>query len=258
MYESKTVIAAYRAVFAMLYDLRIDVPPTQLEEWSFVIPAIVDFADAYALFPALEGKIFKQIVDTEHGMTELIAHNPFRFLKVACKLQSPTIYKEATAHAVAMYDTLHLSYETCARCMGVYFADTDEAELHDRFHTHAREFHEKLHRLERGLIRIDPEDLPDDLELGDDDLRIGQAIWREWVLRDTTSFPAADHDAFSALLHNDFDVAEKVADWGGNICARISVDTDDIHRATEVYFKKGKILLGITQLRHVLIILNNF
>jgi hypothetical protein len=120
-----------------MYGLRIDFPVTQLQKAPLIIPILVDFADAYGLLPGWNDKIFSVIFGGSCDGYESIAGNPFRLLKVACKLQSKVVYQEAMIHAVGINDKPGSNKSLCDP---EWSKENGEHELYAYFEAHAKDF----------------------------------------------------------------------------------------------------------------------
>jgi len=84
IYHTSQIVEAYKIGLALLYGLRIDWPASDEEvmrKAASVIPAVVDFADAYGLLPALNDRINALIFGHAWSGFDLIGTAPFQVLR---------------------------------------------------------------------------------------------------------------------------------------------------------------------------------
>ncbi|KAK5126900.1 hypothetical protein LTR85_008258 [Meristemomyces frigidus] len=236
-YSSEVIVAAYKIGFALIYDLRIDLPSEvkDLKTSSQVIPAVVDFLDAYGLLPAYNSHVNAMVFGHKWSGYDIIGLHPFRMLQVACKLQSQIIFQEALRHAVGLHalygcttnDTL--TFYSCTLLL-----DIGEAELHERVSKGAKELNSDLESLVRAFLTFTPQCCN---KLGTARV-VGLAIWRDWVINHMGIGPDHNHDGFKALAWKDYDVSDIIRDWASKDWDKeVGVRFGHVHRAVESCFR---------------------
>lgn len=236
-HTSPTVIAAYRVGFALIYGKRISPSGFDLRELGMLIPAVVDFADAYGLLPAFNYNINSLIFGYDWDGYDLVAANPFQMLRVSCKLESETIYKEAMKHAVALHhrfaaDGFGPCYTTS------FFDDIGESELQKHFNYHAQAFREELDSLSKYLLIIQP----GACEKIGTAKHIGIAIYRDWII-DNMVNPGSQTSCYRGvldLLEKTYDVSDIIGRWSTKDWQKeVGVRFGHVHRAVEDYFRQA-------------------
>ena len=226
------MITAYKIGFALIYGLRIDLPATEVHKAAFFIPALMDFLDVHGLLPAYNDKVINVIFGGSCDGYELVAGDPIRFLKVACTLQSKVIYQEAMIHAVGIVDKIGGPEIRDPE----WSAKIGEHQLHLQFTSHAKEFHDKITRIERHLLHVHP-DCRNKLDIA---LDIGLAIFRAWVGRHISDY-SGSHTAIIKILERDHDIANEICTWGPQKDKQIiNVKFGNIHRVIENTFVKAR------------------
>lgn len=240
-YSSEAItVAAYKIGFALLYDLRIDLPfghadsSLNIKKASFIIPAVVDFLDAYGLLPAYNDQVISTIFGQKWCGYDLIGQNPFRMLLVACKLQSQSIYQEAMKHAVGLRE-LFGPDQTDTYYSDTFLLDIGEAELHEHLVRHTKELQSDLADLQHDLFQLA---LINTHHRGIT-YHIGIAIWRDWLITHIGA-PGYDHSGFIKLASKEYNVSQIVGDWSTKGWEdSIGVRVADIHRVVEGCFQEA-------------------
>merc|ERR1712070_1147801 len=134
-------ILAHKTLFAMMYDLSIDIETNDIQKMAKLIPTVVALADAYTMLPRFGSKIHELLFSSDNGF-HVIAQCPFGMLKVACKLRSKAIYHHAMRHAVSLQALILEVKEGTGddedESDGSYFAQVGENELQEAFDKHVK------------------------------------------------------------------------------------------------------------------------
>ena len=236
MYKGCTIITAYRIGFALIYGLRIKLPADEVHKAAFFISALVDFLDAHGLLPTYNDKVLGVIFGGSCDGYDLIAGDPFRFLRVACKLQSEVIFREAMMHAVAIHNRLS---EACTMaCDPKWFSAIGEQRLYKQCKAQAKTFHSKIARIDRHLLHIEPMCCGKITVARD----IGMAIFREWITQNTSDGDDGyrSHVEIIRILKKDWDIPDMITRYrpynNGQI---VNVNVGHIHRTIENSFEQA-------------------
>ncbi|KAI6910418.1 hypothetical protein KC318_g1256 [Hortaea werneckii] len=213
---SATVILAHKILFAMLYDLEIELDHENMPEMAAIVNTMVDLADAYAMLPKFAIKIHHLLFSRDLGY-KLIAECPYGMPRASCKLRSQVVYKEAMRHAVGLHAyTLELMEDAKANIRSIvfdYFAENNEPELQGAFDEHVRVLRGKVRTLEKQLLRLEP-DFRFESGVTDSTTRaIATAILRNWIVKNIVSPEDCSHVGVLGLARREISIAEIVCNW---------------------------------------------
>lgn len=242
-YHSSQIITAHKIGFALIYNLRIEWPAEDMAKAASVIPAVVDFADAYGLLPSLRDRISTLIFGHKWSGFDVIAAQPFQMLRVACKLQSEVIYKEAMKHAVAIHRVLDGTAPSRLLYSPTFLSDIGETGLDNELAKHAQIFRETSNRLGDSLLGIRPLACN---KIGVAEA-IGVAIFRDWVIKNIKhAIPLYENRngldyGLIYLSTKSYDISHimtgwSTKDWHGEVGVRFG----HVHRAVESCFSQAR------------------
>lgn len=216
-----------------MYDIGVSLSHAAPES-AAILTCLVDFADAYGLLPAWTEKLISLMFGHNWNGFDLIAANPLRFLLVARKLRSVSIYQEAMRHAVG------LKYFLIMQDMLFADSDFDEAELDSCLDSHTKAFRDSCAYFEGELIRLEPSGdpkygLPRD---------VGLAMWRDFILKQLVGRKRVT--ILYLLREGAFDISTVTAYWGGNNgpwYESVSVPVSQVHQVIEGCLRTAQQLL---------------
>ncbi|KAI6870163.1 hypothetical protein KC338_g2744 [Hortaea werneckii] len=214
---SQMAILAHKTLFAMMYDLTIDIATSDIQKMATLIPTVVALADAYAILPRLGSKIHELLFSGDNGFN-VIAHCPFSMLKVACKLRPKAIYHHAMRHAVGLQALILEVKDNTGddedESDGSYFAQEGENELQKAFDKHVKALRRQMKTLNRQLLRLEP---PFDIGIHSDPTArsIATAIWRSWLVKTISTVQDGGHQGICAMAKRGINAAELLDDWAG-------------------------------------------
>ncbi|KAK4539192.1 hypothetical protein LTR36_001168 [Oleoguttula mirabilis] len=233
-YPSHIIVSAYKVGFALLYNLRVDLATDvkNIRASAQVIPAVVDFLDAYGLLPAYNPLISDMLFGGSGCGYDIIGQNPLRMLLVACKMQSQNMYQEAMKHAVGVHEMHNCEGSNINHVYSpAFFLDLGESEIHARFVQHTKDVHTHVENLKKQMLTTYPI-CCNKLGLARD---VGLAIWRGWVIDHITTSPS--HDGLLQLAKKDYDVSSIIRDWSTKDWDKdVGVRFGHVHRAVENCF----------------------
>ncbi|GAB1743690.1 hypothetical protein NU219Hw_g614t1 [Hortaea werneckii] len=211
--SSKMAILAHKTLFAMIYDLTIDIGTNDVQKMAILIPTVVAIADAYAILPQFGSKIHELLFSGDNGF-HVIAHCPFGMLKVACKLRSKAIYHHAMRHAVGLHAMVLEVRENTGddedESDGSFFAQIGENELQVAFDRHVKTLRRQMKTLNKLLLKV--EQCPSWSEIA---RSIATAVWRSWVIENVSAAQDGGHQGIHAMASHDIDVARLLERWAG-------------------------------------------
>ncbi|GAB1731424.1 hypothetical protein NU195Hw_g1134t1 [Hortaea werneckii] len=214
---SQMAILAHKALFAMMYDLTINIETSDIQKMAILIPTVVALADAYAMLPRFGSKIHELLFSGDNGF-HVIAQCPFGMLKVACKLRSKAIYHHAMRHAVGLRALLIEVKDNTGdeedEPNGTYFAQEGENELQEAFDKHVKAFRRQMKTLDRQLLGLEP---PFDIGIHSDPTArsIATAIWHSWMVKNISTAQDGGHQGICTMAKCGINAAELLDDWAG-------------------------------------------
>ncbi|KAI7360357.1 hypothetical protein KC354_g8952 [Hortaea werneckii] len=208
---SKTAILAHKTLFAMIYDLAIDIGTNVITKMATLIPTVVALADAYAMLPRFGSKIHELLFKGDNGF-HVIAQCPFGMLTVACKLRSKAIYHHAMRHAVGLHaivlEVKENSGDDEDESDGSYFARIGETELQEAFDKHVKTLRRQMKTLNKLLLKVEPWSSSSEIARS-----IATAVWRSWTVEIISAAHDGGHQGIHAIASQDIDVARLLERW---------------------------------------------
>ncbi|KAI6839434.1 hypothetical protein KC332_g8220 [Hortaea werneckii] len=208
---SQMAILAHKTLFAMVYDLTIDIETSDVQKMAILIPTVVALADAYAMLPRFGSKIHELLFSGNNGFN-VIAHCPFSMLKVACKLRSKAIYHHAMRHAVGLRALiLQVKDDTGDdedEPDGTYFAQEGENELQEAFDKHVKALRRQMKTLNRQLLNVGSCGPSSEIARS-----IATAVWRSWMVENISTAHDGGHQGIHAMANQNIDVARQLERW---------------------------------------------
>lgn len=215
---SQTAVLAHKTLFAMIYDLAIDIGTNDITKMATLIPTVVALADAYAMLPRFGSKIHELLFKGDNGF-HVIAQCPFGMLTVACKLRSKAIYHHAMRYAVGLHaivlEVKENSGDDEDESDGSYFARIGETELQEAFDKHVKTLRRQMKTLNKLLLTLKPP-----FSLGDSSdptaRDIATAIWRSWMVKNVSTAQDGGHQGTCTMAKRGIDAAGLLDDWAGH------------------------------------------
>ncbi|KAI7183919.1 hypothetical protein KC324_g7861 [Hortaea werneckii] len=211
-------ILAHKTLFAMIYDLAIDIGTNDIKKMSILIPIVVALADAYAMLPRFGSKIHELLFSGDNGF-HVIAQCPFGMLTVACKPRSKAIYHHAMRHAVGLHaivlEVMENNGDDEDESDGSNFARIGETELQEAFDKHVKNLRRQMKTLNKLLLRLEP---PFSLGVSSDPTarHIATAIWRSWMVKNVSTAEDGGHQGICTMAKRGIDAAKLLDDWAGH------------------------------------------
>ncbi|KAI7568600.1 hypothetical protein KC316_g12320, partial [Hortaea werneckii] len=132
--HQRAVYDAHKTLFAMIYDLAIDIGTNDITKMATLIPTVVALADAYAMLSRFGSKIHELLFKGDNGF-HVIAQCPFGMLTVAFGL-----------HAIVL-EVKENSGDDEDESDGSYFARIGETELQEAFDKHVKTLRRQMKTL---------------------------------------------------------------------------------------------------------------
>jgi hypothetical protein len=237
-YTAQTVLPAHTLGFALLYRQENQVLSRQhMPRMSQLVPALVDFADAYGLLERLSRDILAMLFLHSSNGYDAVAENPFQMLRAAFKLESQRIYADSMKHAVAIHHVITLSEDEWKLSHNVsYFSDAADDTLQQDFDKAAQAHSVLIERMIKSLFVLNPNHHA--LNVID---RVGMAIYRDWIVQYVVNMSLA---GLHVLQTSPYDIAKAVFGW----CEerwhnRLKLDTEPVFYHVQSCFKKGQTMM---------------